>query len=215
MTDLRPPILSLSAPELETWLTEHDAPAYRRKQVWPWLARGVTTFDAMRDVPRSLRDAMARDFRATSLKPIAVRHYTKDHIAVSGGLKSGETVVSAGVQMLRVCAASGDVSSEAAVWVRRGSSDVPSARGAGSGDPAPTAALTRPRPNSSLTLAARMSGPRALTRRLPRGLPALANKLTDGGQNDSPFRQAKSRKAPLRLLGLVGAPLSVAGCPST
>ncbi|MFL5861350.1 MAG: reverse transcriptase N-terminal domain-containing protein [Solirubrobacteraceae bacterium] len=36
----------------------------------------------------------------------------------------------AGVQMLRVCAASGDVSSEAAVWVRRGSSDVPSARGA-------------------------------------------------------------------------------------
>ena len=72
MTDLRPPVLSLSASALETWLTEHDAPAYRRKQVWTWLARGVTTFDAMRDVPKSLRDAMARDFRATSLKPIAV-----------------------------------------------------------------------------------------------------------------------------------------------
>ena len=31
----------------------------------------------------------------------AVSRYTKDHIAVSGGLQSGETVVSAGVQMLR------------------------------------------------------------------------------------------------------------------
>ena len=36
-----------------------------------------------------------------SLKPITVTRYTKDHIAVSDGLKSGEIVVSAGVQMLR------------------------------------------------------------------------------------------------------------------
>ncbi len=36
-----------------------------------------------------------------SLKPITVTRYTKDHIAVSSGLQSGELVVSAGVQMLR------------------------------------------------------------------------------------------------------------------
>jgi len=42
-----------------------------------------------------------RASNVVSLKPIAVGRYTKDHIAVSGGLKSGETVVSAGVQMLR------------------------------------------------------------------------------------------------------------------
>jgi RND family efflux transporter MFP subunit len=42
-----------------------------------------------------------RGSNVVSLKPIAVSRYTKDHIAVSGGLKSGETVVSAGVQMLR------------------------------------------------------------------------------------------------------------------
>jgi multidrug efflux pump subunit AcrA (membrane-fusion protein) len=36
-----------------------------------------------------------------SLKPITVTRYTKDQIAVSDGLKSGEIVVSAGVQMLR------------------------------------------------------------------------------------------------------------------
>ena len=65
------PIVSLSAPELEAWLAEHGEPAYRRKQVWSWLARGVTGFEAMRDLPTSLRAALAAEFRATSLKPIA------------------------------------------------------------------------------------------------------------------------------------------------
>lgn len=38
---------------------------------------------------------------SVSLKPIAISRYTKDRIAVSDGLQSGEIVVSAGVQMLR------------------------------------------------------------------------------------------------------------------
>jgi 23S rRNA (adenine2503-C2)-methyltransferase len=66
------PILSLSAPELEGWLAERGEQAYRRKQVWAWLARGVADFEAMRDVPASLRTALASEFRATSLKPVAV-----------------------------------------------------------------------------------------------------------------------------------------------
>jgi 23S rRNA (adenine2503-C2)-methyltransferase len=66
------PIVSLSAPELEKWLAGHGEPAYRRKQVWAWLARGVTDFEAMRDIPASLRAALATDFRVTSLNPIAV-----------------------------------------------------------------------------------------------------------------------------------------------
>lgn len=36
-----------------------------------------------------------------SLRPITIDRYTKDRIAVAGGLQPGETVVSAGVQMLR------------------------------------------------------------------------------------------------------------------
>jgi 23S rRNA (adenine2503-C2)-methyltransferase len=67
----RPPILSLSATELEAWLADHGAPAYRRKQIWGWLARGVTTFDDMREVPKTLRTALEKDFRATSLRSIA------------------------------------------------------------------------------------------------------------------------------------------------
>jgi 23S rRNA (adenine2503-C2)-methyltransferase len=67
----RRPILALSAAELEAWLAEHDAPAYRRRQIWSRLARGAADFDAMRDVPKPLRAALQEEFRITSLKPIA------------------------------------------------------------------------------------------------------------------------------------------------
>jgi 23S rRNA (adenine2503-C2)-methyltransferase len=66
----RPPILSLSAPDLDAWLAANDAPAYRRRQVLGWVARGVIAFDAMHGVPKALRSALARDFRATSLRTI-------------------------------------------------------------------------------------------------------------------------------------------------
>jgi 23S rRNA (adenine2503-C2)-methyltransferase len=69
--DPQPSILSFSAAELEAWLAGHDAPAYRRKQVWTWLARGAR-FTGMRDVPKPLREELERDFRVTSLRPIAV-----------------------------------------------------------------------------------------------------------------------------------------------
>jgi 23S rRNA (adenine2503-C2)-methyltransferase len=66
------PILSMSAPELEHWLAAHGAPAYRRKQVWSWLARGARSFGAMRDLPKELRDSMEAELRVTSLQPVAV-----------------------------------------------------------------------------------------------------------------------------------------------
>jgi 23S rRNA (adenine2503-C2)-methyltransferase len=72
VTDSRPPILSLNQIELETWLAGNDAPAYRRRQIWGWLGRGATSFEAMDDVPKPLRVALERDFRATSLAPVAV-----------------------------------------------------------------------------------------------------------------------------------------------
>ena len=67
----RPPILSLKPAELDAWLAAHDAPAYRRTQLWSWLARGARSFDEMRDLPASLRETLSRDFRVTSLEPIA------------------------------------------------------------------------------------------------------------------------------------------------
>jgi 23S rRNA (adenine2503-C2)-methyltransferase len=67
-----PSILSLSASELEAWLAEHHEPAYRRRQIWSWLARGAAGFREMRDVPKVLRDELERSFRPTSLRPTAV-----------------------------------------------------------------------------------------------------------------------------------------------
>ena len=69
--DERPSILSLSAPELDAWLAGHEAAAYRRRQIWAWLARGAAGFEAMREVPKALRSELERDFRFTSLKEIA------------------------------------------------------------------------------------------------------------------------------------------------
>lgn len=66
------PVLSLSGGEFEQWLAARDAQPYRRKQIWSWLARGADSFDAMRDVPKPLRGALAAEFRMTSLRPIAV-----------------------------------------------------------------------------------------------------------------------------------------------
>jgi len=104
------PVLALSAAELEAWLAAHDAPAYRRKQVWSWLARGASTFSAMRDVPKALRDELAHDFRATSLHPIAVSQAdngltTKTLFELDGG-HSVEAVVMRYAERSTLCISS-------------------------------------------------------------------------------------------------------------
>src|SRR5260370_1067556 len=72
MADTRPAILSLSRPELEAWLATNEVPLYRGKQILGWLARGAASFEAMLDLPKALRAALDRDFRITSLRPVAV-----------------------------------------------------------------------------------------------------------------------------------------------
>ena len=72
MTPDRPSLLSLSETDLDAWLRAHDAPAYRKQQLRGWLARGVSSFAEMKDVPKAMREELDRDFRITSLKPIAV-----------------------------------------------------------------------------------------------------------------------------------------------
>ena len=72
MADSKPALLSLSKDELESWLAANGAPAFRRRQIWGWLARGVTSVSHMHDLPSPLRAALDRDFRVTSLRSIAV-----------------------------------------------------------------------------------------------------------------------------------------------
>jgi 23S rRNA (adenine2503-C2)-methyltransferase len=72
VTEAKPPILSLSSAELETWLLANNSQRYRGGQLWGWLAHGASSFQAMHDVPKALRTALERDFRITSLRPVAV-----------------------------------------------------------------------------------------------------------------------------------------------
>jgi 23S rRNA (adenine2503-C2)-methyltransferase len=71
VTDLRPAILSFSPTELEEWLVAHGAPAYRRRQLWGWLARGAASFEEMHDIPKALRADLDREFRTSSLRTVA------------------------------------------------------------------------------------------------------------------------------------------------
>jgi 23S rRNA (adenine2503-C2)-methyltransferase len=71
VTDPRPAILSLSAADLEAWLVANHARAYRRRQLWGWIARGAASFEEMHDIPKPLRVALDRDFRSTSLRTVA------------------------------------------------------------------------------------------------------------------------------------------------
>ncbi len=50
----------------------NEMPIYRGRQVSGWLARGAASFASMNDLPKALRDALERDFRISSLRPVAV-----------------------------------------------------------------------------------------------------------------------------------------------
>jgi 23S rRNA (adenine2503-C2)-methyltransferase len=96
MVEPKPAILSLAAVDLEAWLVANDAPAYRRRQVWGWIARGAS-FDEMHDIPKALRNGLARDFRSTSLRTVtstqADRSLTSKTLYELDGGHSVEAVV--------------------------------------------------------------------------------------------------------------------------
>lgn len=52
-------ILDLRPAELETLVTELGDKKFRAKQIFGWLSKGVTSFDEMTNVPKSLRDSLA------------------------------------------------------------------------------------------------------------------------------------------------------------
>ena len=52
---------------LEEHVAELGEPAYRARQVWEWTARGASGYEAMSNVPRALRDALAQDVPFSTL----------------------------------------------------------------------------------------------------------------------------------------------------
>ena len=56
MTDIK----SMTPEELTAWLKELGEPAFRAKQIFHWLYRGVTSFDEMTDLSKALREKLSR-----------------------------------------------------------------------------------------------------------------------------------------------------------
>ena len=53
---------SLTIPEISAILKELNQPAFRAKQVYTWLHRGVRSYDEMTNLPKGLRDTLAEKY---------------------------------------------------------------------------------------------------------------------------------------------------------
>lgn len=58
-------IKSMTQEEMAAWLKEQGQPAFRAKQVFQWLYRGVSSFDEMSDLPKALRQKLSETCELT------------------------------------------------------------------------------------------------------------------------------------------------------
>jgi len=75
-------IKSMTLPEIGAVLKELGQPAFRAKQVYTWLHKGVRSYEEMTDLPKSLRDTLAEKYPI--LPPEVVR---KQESAKDGTIK--------------------------------------------------------------------------------------------------------------------------------
>ena len=66
LTDIR----SMTLEELTAALKELGEPAFRGKQVFSWLHRGVRSFDEMSDISKLLREKLASVYRVGGLQAV-------------------------------------------------------------------------------------------------------------------------------------------------
>ena len=70
LTDIK----SLTREELEAQFKRWNAPAYRVTQLLEWLyARRVTTWEAMTNLPKSLREKLAENYSLHSLELVRIQ----------------------------------------------------------------------------------------------------------------------------------------------
>ena len=73
-------IKSMTPEEIAAYLKELGQPAFRAKQVFRWLYRGVSSFEEMSDLPKALRQKLAETCQLTpptvARKQVAARDGT-------------------------------------------------------------------------------------------------------------------------------------------
>lgn len=73
MTDLK----SLTYEELEEFFREMGEPSYRAKQVFAWLGSGISSYDEMTNIPKTLREKLRESAELAALE-CAARYHSKD-----------------------------------------------------------------------------------------------------------------------------------------
>lgn len=64
-------IHELSPAQQDSWMAAHAQPAFRARQLRSWLMKpGVTAFDGMANLPKSLRDALAAEFSVRGVQVV-------------------------------------------------------------------------------------------------------------------------------------------------
>ena len=58
---------------LEQTLTDRGQPSYRARQVWEWIARGVSSYDEMTTLPKELRSTLAESVPFSTLELVTER----------------------------------------------------------------------------------------------------------------------------------------------
>ena len=69
MTDIK----SLTPEELAAELKTLGEPAFRARQIFSWLHRGVESFGEMTDLPKALREKLAGEYRLTVPRPVRIQ----------------------------------------------------------------------------------------------------------------------------------------------
>ena len=71
-------IKSMTQPELGTLLKELGQPAFRAKQVFSWLHKGVRSYDEMTNLPKALRDTLADQYPIHAPKVVRKQESQRD-----------------------------------------------------------------------------------------------------------------------------------------
>ena len=71
-------IKSMTLPELTATLKELGQPAFRGKQVYTWLHKGVRSYEEMTNLPKALRDTLAEKYPITAPEVVRKQESQKD-----------------------------------------------------------------------------------------------------------------------------------------
>ena len=71
-------IKSMTLPELTATLKELGQPAFRGKQVYTWLHKGVRSYDEMSNLPKTLRDVLAEKYPINAPEVVRKQESQKD-----------------------------------------------------------------------------------------------------------------------------------------